>query len=349
MALDHYIPASYLGSFSLDKSRGKLRERKLFAYNFNSKTLYQTRADKLCAINNYYDGDVDKLWYYEGDIPSALDALINQKINAKQWITTLVPFVCSLLVRTPEFVGRFKRRMENLIGFSQEFSDTIRLLEFQRLLAPILAGDWKVLEASGQGQVLLSDVGFLPFVDGPSNLSGVAISLSSRHVLIIVPNRRKVLAVFDGDKWLPVLTYSKMVPGNLHSYNKSVANFAQNTLIGPTEASLKPYITRQDDFSKPNMEEARLDFISGAITIPHEFTWHRIVSYLENDQRNIKDEWVEIDFSFINKENIPFVYLPTNVPTFPSQVYVQGNAMFVELYDIDGFPNAIEITGTTFL
>lgn len=338
MALDHYIPASYLGFFSLDKSRSKIRERKLSVYNFETKSFYESRADKICAINNYYKDDVDELWYYEGDLPAALNSLIDQTLDFNQWIMTLVPFVASILVRTPDFTERFQQRLNNL-GVDNEFSDHIRLLEFQRLLAPIIAGDWKVLEATGAGQVLLSDLGFIPFTDGLSNRNGVAISISPRHVLIIVPNRQRIVGVYNGEKWLPVLSYCTMVPGNLHTYNKSIASFARKIIIGPTKESLVGYVKRPKDYSPPNIDECKVDFISGALSIPHEFTWHRIASYFIETHEEINDGMLELDFTKVNKTNCPMVFFPSNLPCFPSQVYIRGYAMYVDLYDVDGFPN----------
>lgn len=339
MPLDHYIPASYLGLFSLDKSKIRFRDRKLFAYNFSSKNLYQTRAGNLCAINNYYDQTVDKLWFFEGDIASAISSIIDQTIDAKQWITTMVPFVCSLLVRTPEFVERFQRRLDNVVGITREFKDGVRLFEFQRLLAPILVGDWRVLEAVGYGQVLLSDVGFLPFFDSHTRLKGVAVSIGPRHVLIIVPNRRRPVAFYDGNKWLPIIQYHKMEPGNLHSYNEAVANFAQKTIIGSTEENLRLYTARPKNYTPPNIEDARLDFISGALTIPHEFTWHRIVSYLEEPPKEVADGLVVLNHEKLDNKIVPFVFLGIGLPDFPSQVSIKKATMFVDLYDIDGFPN----------
>ena len=339
MPLDHYLPAAYLGFFSLDKSKANVRDRKLAVYNFNTKVYYQSRAGNLCAINNYFDKDVDKLWYFEGDIPAALNALINETLDLYQWIMTLVPFVASILVRTPDFVKRFQQRISNF-GVNQEFSDFIRLLEFQRMLAPIIAGDWKVLEVTGPGQVLLSDLGFIPFTDGQSYLNGVAISLSPRHVLIIVPNRKRMVGVFDGQIWLPVVSYCTMNPGNLHSYNKSIASFARKIIIGPTKESLLNYARRSPDYLPPNVDECKIDFITGALSIPHEFTWHRIVSYMAESPQEVKDEILELDFSKLNKSNCPMVFLPANLPCFPSQVYIQGNTMWVNLYDVDGFPNS---------
>ena len=264
MPLDHYLPAAYLGFFSLDKSKANIRDRKLTVYDFDTKIFYQSRAGKICAINNYYDEEVDKLWYYEGDIPAALNALINKTLDFYQWIMTLVPFVASILVRTPDFTERFQKRITNL-GVTREFSDYSRLFEFQRLLAPIISGDWKVLEVIGPGHVLLSDLGFIPFTDGPSNLNGVAISLSPRHVLIIVPNRKRIVGVYDGEKWLPVLSYCTMIPGNLHSYNESIVSFTRKKIIGPTKESLINYVKRAPDYSPPNVDECRIDFISGAL------------------------------------------------------------------------------------
>lgn len=339
MPLDHYIPAAYLGFFSSDKSKANVRDRKLTVYDFNTKSFYQSRAGNLCAINNYYDEEVDKLWYFEGDIPAALNALINETLDLYQWIMTLVPFVASVLVRTPDFVDRFQRRINNL-GFNQEFSDFIRLLEFQRLLAPIIAGDWKVLEVTGAGQVLLSDLGFIPFTDGHSYLNGVAISLSLRHVLIVVPNRHRMVGVFDGQKWLPVVSYNKMIPGNLHSYNNSIASFARKIIIGPTKESLINYVRRPPDYLPPNVDECKIDFISGALSVPHEFTWHRIAAYIGESHQEVEDGMLDLDFSKLNKSNSPMVFLPDNLPCFPSQVYIRGNSMWVDLYDIEGFPNS---------
>lgn len=338
MALDHYIPASFLGRFSLSshkKHKANLRKRKLCVYSFKKRKYYETTAEKICAINNFSNPLSDPLCFFEQDLPNALTNLINGTLDAKQWIDTLVPFVCSLLVRGPEFVERFTHRIDNAFGIKQEFKDPVRLFEFQRMLAPILAGKWIVLEANGPGYIIVNDICFMPFIDGRTNLKGISVPISPKHVLIIVPKRNRVIATYVDRKWVPEITRTKMEKRNHFKFNRAMADFARESIIGPTKDSVMLYSSRKDDYSPSRIEETRLDFIDGQLGMIHEYTWHCIAGFFNEDYHKIFDHYLEPDFSKLELGKTPVFILGSNLSTFKHQVYIQGNEMIVDLYDVE--------------
>lgn len=335
MPLQHYLPASYIGNFSLDTKNKSSRDRVLFAYNFSTGNLFKTRAKNLCSVNNYYPEMVDAVWRYESNLPNALLGLIDNRVDAKVWIRTLVPFVASLLLRAPEFEWRFKKRIKDLAPENNTDTNGARLFELQRILAPILAADWIVLEIKGAGSVILNDVGFTPFVDGPTSKCGYAIPLDIKHILILVPNRKRAVAKLINNTWYPMIKYANLLTGHHFSFNRQLAVFALNFIIGPSENSIKPYINASRPSEPIKFEEFHTDFISGSLMAVHEFTWHRLASLLERDPRGVSDGTVEIEYDNLVKGWCPPIILPINLPEFPSSVDVVGEEIIVNLYDYD--------------
>lgn len=335
MPLQHYLPASYLGNFSLETKKMSFRDRKLYAYNFATGNLFETRAKILCSINNYYPEVVDNVWGYEANLPKALSGLIYNQVDAKTWIRILVPFVASLLLRSPEFEERFNRRIENLLGEKRTDTNNARLFELQRLLAPILVADWKVLRITGAGSVIVNDVGFMPFLDGPTSKCGFAIPLDLKHILILVPNRRRTVAKLLNKKWYPIIEYADMPTGHHFSFNETLSVFASKFIIGPTKISLTPYISCSRPSEPIKLEEYHTDFISGSLMVVHEFTWHRLASLLERDPCELAEGTVEIDYSNLVKGWCPPIFIPFNLPEFPSSVEVAGEDIIVNLFDYE--------------
>ena len=94
---------------------------------------------------------MDSVWGgYESRFAVALDGLISGSLDAAIWLRVLVPFVAGVLVRGPDFNHRFTRRTQ---GFQftpdKDNINSVRLLELQRLLAPVLAARWQVFKTNG--------------------------------------------------------------------------------------------------------------------------------------------------------------------------------------------------------
>ncbi len=152
----HYIPAAYLGRFSW-VTTGRPRKRPLYVARVGVDKIFCRSAEDLACKEGLYNlpgseatwlGEHIDAWDYEGRLPQALDNLRDSgdSINADTWLHTLVPFITGLFVRGPD-------RNDGLNNFG-------RIVEFQELLAPVMAARWTVVHLPPGDELIASDRGF---------------------------------------------------------------------------------------------------------------------------------------------------------------------------------------------
>lgn len=287
MALQHYLPATFLASFSIDNNPDR-RQRILTIGDKKNGHIFNATASKVCGIKGFYTlkeildnpNLVDDSWsYYEKGLTPAIDQLINGSLSALTWANTLVPFVSALLVRGPEFNVRFEKRMENL-GVddlvSPDNTNMARLLEKQRLSSSILASEWILMKKNGDGQLITNDLGYTPFSNPNEKDIGIAISISLEYILAIVPKHKKIIAVSRNGIWIPNIIKADLPLDNHIGFNSSIARIAQRFIIGSDLATVKKYLQRQD--KPPNVPEPiQLGFMTGYKAMIHEWSWFNLI------------------------------------------------------------------------
>ena len=106
MRRHHFIPATFLASFSEDTTTMPRRSRLLAFGNKENGRIVTTTANNLAAINNLYTladtsgdpEDIDAIWWeYERNLNAALNQLISGRIDASTWARILVPFAAAPL------------------------------------------------------------------------------------------------------------------------------------------------------------------------------------------------------------------------------------------------------------
>jgi hypothetical protein len=122
---DHYLPAAYIGRFSMATS-GLRRKRPIFIIDRDDDTHSRTTtAEHIAWWPEMYtlklDADsprqIDDSWTaYEERLMESLDALAANPadLDAKQWLRVLVPFAPGLFVRGPDFGPRHDARLPPL-------------------------------------------------------------------------------------------------------------------------------------------------------------------------------------------------------------------------------------------
>jgi hypothetical protein len=334
MPRHHYLPAVYLGNFS-SESKTKLRSRHLFVKDLSNDRIFYTKIENIGCIKNIYTEIVDSIWaVYETDLHKAIQCLINGTLNATTWARILVPFVAGILVRGPEFDARFNKRIEWLkdIPLAENNTNGARIMELQRLLAPMLAANWIVMKKRGKENFIINDNGYIPYRDGPSGQTGYAIPLTQDYILGFLPNLIKPIAYKENNIWLPVIHYVNLDINNHVGFNESSVQFAKKFIYGDSKKLLEKY-SKKSIYNEINMPEpGQVGFIDGKMAIIHEFTWHKFVSALESDQIN-KDS-IDFDFNFDVLKNgwCPPLIFPINLPGFKPGLEKIKNAIFVNLY-----------------
>jgi Protein of unknown function (DUF4238) len=207
----HFLPATYLACFSTDDGFPR-RRRRLAQGDRVTGDCIRTAAANLAKITDLYTLEerqdnpnvVDDIWSeYEKRLSECIDQLIGGTISAMDWAAVLVPFVTCLLVRGPDFDERLNDRLISF-GLDSQYlqsrpdnSKGARVMEIQRLLAPVMVAQWTVITL-GKGEPLMAnDWGFVP--GGPR--AGLSIPLGLDHVLEVVPRTVGVIAQLADGSW----------------------------------------------------------------------------------------------------------------------------------------------------
>jgi tetratricopeptide (TPR) repeat protein len=343
MPRHHYLPASFLALFSLDSETIPSRNRKLIIGDLKQNNLFSDTAEDVGCIKNLYHlfevGTkpelIENLWaQYETSLPSAIAQLIGATLDGETWARILVPFVTGLFVRGPDFENRFNRRIKayGIEAVSKDNTNGARLLEFQRLLAPVITAKWIVIRVNGDGHLITNDLGYAPYANPPTGDRGIAIPLGLRHVLAISPLSERTIVYVDKGKWTPAIDYVDIPPNNHHGLNRAIAGAAQRFIFGPDEASIGFHLSTRP-IQSLSIEPESLGFIPPHLARAYEFTWHRLVSVLRKNPFDKSSRDFSIDWKIVEDGWHPLVIFPTNLIEFPPPLQRIGKTIQVKFYD----------------
>src|SRR6266851_8236243 len=163
---------------------------------------------------------MEQFSYYEGPLATAINHLISGVVDAHTWLTVLVRFVAGLLVRGPDFNRRFLRRFSDSfraelakldpVFYGRDNTNFARILEHQRLLAPICGAAWTVLGTSGGVEQITNDLGFIGFEHVQTQYRGIAVPLDRHHILTLTPRLQAILAIAKAGTWVPEIRFGKL-------------------------------------------------------------------------------------------------------------------------------------------
>jgi tetratricopeptide (TPR) repeat protein len=197
---------------------------------------------------------VDELWsQVEGGLPGALNAVRSSEegwVPAAMWLRGLVPFIAGLFVRGPEFADRYERRARGSLGNAYELGNTYeevirnpdnttysRLMELQRLYAPIMMAEWRVL-LFPEPRLVTSDIGYAMTQDGKTGRIGYVFPLDPRTALLLAsgPGRPRL---FWREQWIAVgFWHLRMDDQMARELARAVAATAVGEFYGPTRESV---------------------------------------------------------------------------------------------------------------
>jgi Protein of unknown function (DUF4238) len=198
VAKDHYVPAALIGRFSKE---GTLPARGRRVYVTRPNKVFTAKAENVGYVRDLYTldpngpvaPDVDRsVSGYEAALPAALDLLEQSaRVPLKVWLRTLVPWATSVFVRGADFGARYSGRLTRQgVGPELNTADNanlVRPLEFQRLLAPVMAARWMVLHRTSGEPFVINDLGLTLTGDPSTGDWGWALPLSRSSVLGIMP------------------------------------------------------------------------------------------------------------------------------------------------------------------
>ena len=126
--------------------------------------------------------------------------LTERNLDARNWITVLIPFVAAMLARGPDFNNRFAARVGAFRDRAVQSTNGARLIELNRLLAPIAAAKGIVMQVAPGGILITNDVAFTG-QRHPGGEIGLAVPAGRKHVLGVIPRTRGAVAVAQGGTW----------------------------------------------------------------------------------------------------------------------------------------------------
>jgi hypothetical protein len=329
MPFDHYIPAGYLGRFSNDTNPVR-RNRRLWAVDKRENRLFQATAAELCGLHNFYTLSpknedprfVDSVWAgYENRLNPALDQMIVGRLDAMEWLKTLVVFAAALLVRGGDFNSRFNDRFSALgpgleDRLTSDNTNLVRLMELQRLFASMIGARWLLLKTSGKYTQITNDLGYTPFLKADRQESGIAIPVSHQHILLIIACRRRVIARGQNGKWVPEIERSTLTDEAHAAFRENIAACAQRYVIGPDEASMRRYL-KAESTAPPIPEPQMLGFLNGAMARHYEMIYFHLVTYFSSPpQGRNAQAYVDYDKNMPKEANEPAAVEP-QLPTEP--------------------------------
>jgi hypothetical protein len=278
------------------------------------------------------------MWsHYERRLPRVIELLTAEPVTltAATWLQVLVPFVTSLFVRGSEFGPRYSQRYPELTSslsakglLGDDHVSFGRVMEFQRLLAPVTAAEWTLLDTADSGvQFITSDLGLTAV--GHANgapTPGYVVPLSPLLAVMLTPVReRRVMSHLDG-AWRPLLARRSLTAADVTAINASTASFAKEFLIAPNPDALAG---ATGQWSEPS----GMDWLAAGWTGPrkekvaHEFDWHRLTR-LANDPMTSSLDLQRLD---ISGHWCPPLVFPVNLPEFRSGLHQRGKDIFLEL------------------
>lgn len=349
MPLHHYLPATYLASFSLDSTTYPRRNRHLSVGDKHEGRIFRTSAANIAAINNLYTlvatrdnpDMIERIWTeYETNLHEAIELLIAGQIDAKTWVRVLVPFVACMLVRGPDFNKRFERRISAL-GIdpegghvSEDNTNSARLFELQRLLGPIAVAKWVVIRVRGQELLITNDLGYAPFMNPGTGEAGIAVPLNLSHALAVIPRTQGRIAVVQSGKWVPDIEYVENPPDDHEGLNQALSPMAQRFIFGPDNETVRKWLqgSRASSFSP---EPEQLGFITDPLARAHEFTWHRLAAAVERDPSDDARWDFPLEWERLAQGWTPVVYFPVNLVEFPPALHREEDSIYAEFYDPD--------------
>lgn len=346
MARDHYIPACVIGRFSADRNRSA-RERIVLALYKGRREPFPVRARNVGYVNELYDvsamGFLDgqvltsvdpHLHGYETALPRALDLLENAAlVDTNTWLRTLVPYVASIFVRGHDFIPRYMARPVVAAfgkGNTVDAANMARIIELERLLAPVCCARWIVAHRKGGEPFVVNDLGMCETEDIVSGALGRVIPISPDAVLGIFPKKASAVAVHCMGKWWRVIEHRVMDISK--AYNDGTARTATSYVIGSDKQVMERLAPLVGQYANASgMMDGFWPYPYQALKA-HAWDWHRLVTATgDNCAPDDLGDLQKIDHAKWVAGWSPPLMVPINMREFPTGLRLRRNVIYLTM------------------
>ncbi len=362
MSRQHYLPASYVGRFSLTRERS-LRKRSVWVQRvgrppYKASAHYVARADRLYDYENQNVDAlaIDNRWAYETRLTAALDALAqpDRPLDGRIWVQVLVPFIASLFIRGIDFTRRYEARIPGITGPGDAESAWMPLeswrdnaltsgqIEWQRLLAPVMVAEWIVLHGSGAPILPTNDIAHC-LTTPPNEPHRTAYAFPLDPSTMLVLERRPVRRIldWDGARWVAPISHKSMPDAELKDAVRALQHAAVRELYGPTLDSVRFPDAAFEPEVGPLGPVLLLPSPRLRSLIPYMEDYFRLLTLLERGPVDGADG--SIDWSVVAQFWHGIVQVGVDFPAFPGGVAVFGNSVYLDLtrFSIEDFERTI--------
>ena len=354
MSNQHFLPASYIGRFSLDSS-GPWRKRKVWVQRVNRKPFaasaeYVGYRRKLYDRQNYGNDDnttFDGNWNYEPRLPKAISALddASTPLDGHLWAEVLVPFISSLFIRGIDFPDRFESRLPELRS-SQEGDSAIfdakswydntlmaRHIEWQRILAPVMSARWTVVHGSGSPVLATNDTTHCLMVKqgDESEQVSYAFPITTSSVLVLEQCTVRRVLDWNGTAWTAPIAHRNTTDDDLIKCRQAIQHAALREVYGPTkEVVAFPSLEFQ-----PTATPVGPWFLSphprARYLLPYVEDYFRLLTLLTRSPSQYPSSGDSIDWNVVSRSWSAAVQVFVNFPRFPGGLAVTAFAAYLDL------------------
>jgi hypothetical protein len=341
----HYLPASYLAQFSADVSRPR-RLRRVWVSRLGVADPYPRTVETLARERGLYDvtayppsdalgvaGTADVAWGYEQRLPEVLEGLqAGRPLDGRAWLTVAVPFVAGLFVRGPDFQQEFWERipldLDELMMDRAVNATAARLMDFQLLLAVLMAARWVVLHFPAGVELVTNDRGFALTSTSVGAERAYVVPIGRRAALVVVPRICGQPLRWTGGRWEAELEHRDVAAAEAPALNRATGAFARREVYGATRESVAE--------ASPQLGEAQ--YPGAGLFEPldppsHLYDYFRVLSVIGAGPDDAQARADTLDWSTINEADwtAPVVVEVLFPDRASGGVRVEGDQVIVDL------------------
>ena len=249
---------------------------------------YEIGLYNLSGSELWLDEHID-VWDYESRLPAALSSLrdVSGGIDAGVWLHTLVPFVAGLFVRGPD-----ANNGDNNAG---------RIIEFQELLAPVMAARWTVVHLPAGSELISSDRGF-----GGVTLAGqtaIMVPCDRQTALVLSYCNKRSVAAWSEGNWVAPILHRDVESSVSELFRQSVARSAYSSVYGSSRELVAQFV---DDLGSTAKFPAGIVTQNDCDLMCHTYDYFRLCSAISGPPDQAQDLANEISWDALpDKWDIP--------------------------------------------
>lgn len=293
----HVVPASVIGSFSLEAS-GARRKRKVVVASCAYASTKVVSAGSvgwekdlftLTAPDSEDPTMIDQMWgHVENLLPRAIDYLHTpvEALHVGPFVGVLVRYCAQQFVRSRDYDESFEARFDPafadvLAMTSPDNSRHARMLDLQRLLFAVLDAHWLILHNTSSVPFVLNDCGFSVIGMGERHAYFFPFDPNTAAILTIGPAHHQLYPL-EAPAWVRGPTFQQESDaGAVAMLNGSTFLAAIKEIYGSDETTVADAVRRGEGLRVqpvPLPRNGELLVPSAAWARDHEMTYYSILS-----------------------------------------------------------------------